>query len=395
MKYKLRTYQQEASDIGFNCLVNTNNNGVIVASTGSGKSLIIGDISIRLSGIAAKVLVIQSSKEILAQNYEKFTSYGYTAGIYSASHGRKDIDNVTFSTIGSIYKKSDLFKDVKYVIIDECHLVGNDANMYQTFFEHSEKLGSPKRILGLTATPYRLSTDGFGGSILKLITRTRPKIFDKIIWYNQTKDLVDSGFLMPITYYELNCVKRQSLRLNSTGADYTDESLKRHYDEIGYNRLIVKAAKRLLEIRPNLVIFVKFVKDAEWISQQIDDSVVVSAETPKKERDKILSDLKSGNIKCVVNCEVLSIGFDFPSLSTIIYAKSTRSLARWIQAVGRLSRKADGKIDAWCVDMGGNKQLFGDINDIRFEEDYRGGKHYFSGLINGKRKQLTNVYFDR
>lgn len=395
MKYTLRPYQQEASDSGYKSLVETNKNGVIVASGGSGKSLIIGDICRRLKvNLNAKVLVIQSSIEILAQNYEKFTSCGYTAGVYSASHGRKDFDDVVFSTIGSIAKKWDLFKDYKYVIIDECHLVGSDASMYQRFLDDSEMYGYPKRLLGLSATPFRLKTDGFGGSILKLITRTRPRIFDLIVWYNQAEDLVNQKFLMPITYHELKAVNRDRLKLNSTGADYTDDSLRKHYDEINYKKLIVKAALRLLEIRKNLVVFCKFIEDAQWVSDQIPGSYIVSSLTPKKERNDILNRLKSGDIRCVVNCEVLSIGFDFPALETIIYAKSTMSLARWIQAVARTSRMAENKNDAWCIDMGCNFSMFGDINKIRFEYD-KNGKHYFSGEVNGFRKQLTNKYFER
>lgn len=399
--YILRKYQQEAVDASYKFLTESKRKGgLIVAPTGSGKSLIIGTLAKLLKeNTNHKTLVIQSSKEILIQNYEKFTSYGYTAGIYSASIGRKDLDDVVFSTIGSVKDKYYQLKDYHFVIIDECHTVNSDKGMYENFFEMSRRIGSEKKILGLTASPFRLSTKSWG-SVLKLLTRTRPRILDTLVYSINSEILVDEGFIHPINYYSLPVVYRKQLSVNSSGSEYDDKSLMSAYAEIGHNDQIVAIADRLLNnvkkpelSRKNLLIFVRFIEDAEYIASKI-GAVVISSETPKKLRDEYVLGFKQGNIKCVVNCLVLGTGFDFPQLETVLFARSTMSLNIWYQCVGRLSRVHKDKEDAWLIDCGDNLGLFGKIEDLRFVPK-ENGTHYMSGLVNGIRKQLTNVLLSK
>src|SRR5690348_8027226 len=107
MSYVLRKYQEMAVEAGQKSLAGSRNE-VIVAPTASGKSLIISELCHRLDDAT---LILQPSKEILEQNYDKLLSYGVKdIGIYSASMGRKDIDRYTYATIGSIYKDPSLFK---------------------------------------------------------------------------------------------------------------------------------------------------------------------------------------------------------------------------------------------------------------------------------------------
>ena len=103
MQYKLRPYQQQASDAAVRFLVDGSRkgHGLMVLPTGSGKSLVIADIVNRLD---TDVLILQPSKEILEQNYEKLCSYGFLfCSIYSASCGRKEVNKATFATIGSVF----------------------------------------------------------------------------------------------------------------------------------------------------------------------------------------------------------------------------------------------------------------------------------------------------
>ena len=118
MKYQLRDYQQEASDAAirfFRC--SGNENGLLVLPTGAGKSLVIADIAHRLDG---NVLVFQPSKEILEQNYAKLKSYGVEdCSIYSASFNSKEIDRITFATIGSVKSHMEDFNHFRYIKVDE------------------------------------------------------------------------------------------------------------------------------------------------------------------------------------------------------------------------------------------------------------------------------------
>ena len=118
MKFQLRSYQKEASDAAVQAFQSSRKiNGLIIVSTGGGKSLIIADIASRLN---APLIVLCPSKEILEQNYSKLQSYGiFDCGCYSASVGCKDINRITFATIGSVINHMEDFKHFKYVMIDE------------------------------------------------------------------------------------------------------------------------------------------------------------------------------------------------------------------------------------------------------------------------------------
>nr|DAQ35880.1 MAG TPA: Chromatin remodeling complex ATPase [Caudoviricetes sp.] len=151
MTYKLRDYQQQASDAAIRFFSDNTKkrNAIEVLPTGAGKSLVIADIASRLEG---HTLVFQPSKEILEQNYMKLCSYGVLdCSIYSASFGRKEISRVTFATIGSVKNHPELFQHFRNIIIDECHLVNPKEGMYKEFLTMLRC-----KVLGLTATPYRL-----------------------------------------------------------------------------------------------------------------------------------------------------------------------------------------------------------------------------------------------
>ena len=120
MKYELRDYQKASSNEAVRRLrTDAGKPFILVLATGAGKSLVIADICHQLD---APTLILQPSKEILEQNYAKLKSYGVeNVSMYSASAGEKKISKYTYATIQSIYKKPELFKDFKYVILDECH----------------------------------------------------------------------------------------------------------------------------------------------------------------------------------------------------------------------------------------------------------------------------------
>lgn len=186
--YVLRDYQKAASNAAVNFFTGKlgDGNALIVCPTGSGKSLIIADIATRLEG---KLLVFQPSKEILEQNFAKYRSYGfYDCAVYSASMNSKKRARVTFATIGSVMSHPELFDAYEHIIVDECHLTNAKGGRYKDFFEMGDR-----RILGLTATPYRLVSYE-QGCILKFLTRTRPRIFSKLIYQVPIQTLMSRGY---------------------------------------------------------------------------------------------------------------------------------------------------------------------------------------------------------
>lgn len=383
MSFSPRPYQQDAIDAHikfFQC--NKKENALSILPTGSGKSIVIAHTAMNVEG---KTLVFQPSKEILEQNFAKFTSYGYRAGIYSASAGTKIIEKVTFATIGSVIRKKHLFKEFKNIIIDECHLVNAESGMYLEFINSIENA----KVLGLTATPYRLAST-MEGAMLRFLTRTRPKVFNKVLYYIQNDLLFNNGYLAKLEYFHFNCINRDMLQMNTSGTDFTEASLKSFYKKIDMPGKTISYANRLLAKRKNLLIFCSLIEEAVKVAKGIDGAVVLTGNTDPKERERILSFFKSGKIKCVVNVGVLTTGFDYPELEAVLIARSTMSLALYYQIVGRVMRPHPNKISGWVVDLGGNISFFGKIETMKIDYDSKGLL-----CIKNNGRQLTNVTFTK
>lgn len=426
MSYQLRDYQVKASDaaVRFFLKKKSERNGILVLPTGSGKSLIIADIANRLK---SNVLVLQPSKEILEQNYAKYRSYGNEdCSIYSASFNRKKISPVTFATIGSIMAHIDDFDHFHAIIIDECHGVNPVEGQYATFIKKVKR-----KVLGLTATPYRLYTSqgisteekGFmpNGSfrtedyfldedgmfpkpgvtmgnacILKFLTRTRPRIFHDVLYQVSIQELLSKGYLARLRYFDMTPIDLSRVKRNSTGRDYDERSLSSEFQRSGLSSQLTSIVKRLLHPkngvqRKGILVFTQFIDESDRLAREIEGVAVLTGSTPKKEREKIIKDFKSGKTKVLTNVGVLTTGFDFPELDTVVMARPTMSLALWYQIVGRAIRPSEGK-DGWIVDLGNNIKRFGKVEDLSLYVN-KPGEYYISGTVEGKSKQLTNIYF--
>ncbi len=382
--YELRDYQKKASDAAVRFFQDNSrkSNTVMVLPTGSGKSLIIADIAARLD---APTLIFQPTKEILEQNFAKLQSYGiWDCSVYSASFNSKEIRRITFATIGSVKSNPQLFRAFRYVIIDEAHCVNPKEGMYKTF------LSSIKcKVLGLTATPYRLYTSRDFGAMLKIITRTRPAVFSDILYHVQIGELSARGYLSPMRYFQLSPLDMKKLRYNTTGADYSDKSVLTEYKRVNFYQHLCNIIERLLKVnRRGILVFTRFLKEAERLNQTFGCCAIVSGSTPKNEREEILGKFKSGEIKVVANVGVLTTGFDYPELDTIVLARPTMSLSLYYQMVGRAIRPHKDKPEAWIVDLCNNYHRFGRVEDLKLTEPQKGMYQ-----IESKGKRLTNVYF--
>ena len=391
MKYQLRDYQKQASDAAVKAFQSKKKtNGLIVVSTGGGKSLIIADIASRLD---APLIVFSPSKEICEQNVAKFQSYGIIDfGVYSASVGCKDINRITFATIGSVMNHMEDFKHFKYALIDECHTVSAKAGMYKKFIESENR-----QVVGLSATPYRLSSY-MGGSMLKFLTRTRPRIFSEVLYVCQTSDLLAKGYLADLKYYDLTAINIENVRSNSTGADYDEKSLRLEYERSGFFDKLTATTLRVLkpksEIpRKGVLVFTRFVDEAEDLVRKLRSknipADIVTGNTPKAEREWILEKFKSGELKVIANAQVLTTGFDYPELDTIIMARPTKSLALYYQCVGRAIRPFKGK-DGWIIDLCGNYKRFGRVSDLKIDVEK---PHSQLWCVKSNGKILTNRMF--
>ena len=308
MKYILRTYQKQAVE---KLLWSQKLDGADLAilPTGSGKSIVIAELSQRLN---QPILILQPTKEILEQNYEKLkTVVGKNKiGIYSASMSRKEINTYTLATIGSIYKKPEEFSHFNHVIVDECHLVNPKkmGSMYAKFFA---KIGHPK-VTGFTATPYRLYQmyerlpDGslVSHTTTKLINRLREHFWHRIIFNITTAELIEQGHLVPLKYIDKSLISHASIPTNISKSDFdmdafTKAMLKKE-DEIIDNIFLAR------ELGKHVLVFCPTVDMAEKLADIVPDSDVVTAKTKKKDRTRIIGDFRSGKLHTVFNVGVLT-----------------------------------------------------------------------------------------
>lgn len=374
MHYRLRSYQEDAvrSLMWSKSLEGAD---LCVLPTGAGKSLIIAELSRRLD---EPILILQPSKEILEQNYAKLKEYVSEdeIGIYSASVGRKDLEHYTFATIQSIYKKPKQFYHFKYVIVDECHLINIKKldSMYTSFLK---KIGDPK-VVGLTATPYRMDViyrrTGKGKydikthHVTKLINRSKDMFWHRVVFNINIGNLIADGYLVPLTYIDMSVVSHDELTVNKSASDFSIPDYEVLIETGSKAEDIHKALWYAYQRSKHVLVFCSSVEKANQWASIMPHSRVVSAQTPKKEREKIINGFRDGSIKAVFNVGVLTTGFDFPELDCIVLLRPTRSIGLYYQMLGRGVRKASGKNSCLVVDVTGTVKALGGVETIKLDK---------------------------
>lgn len=380
---KLRSYQVEIVKKGVNFMTSSKKvkPSIIVAPTAAGKSIIIASIA---KETKEKIITLQPNKELLQQNYDKFTLLGGEASIYSASFGKKEIGHVTYATIGSIYKTPEIFLEagIKKIIIDECHLYPRESSgMLNTFISALKAT----HVLGLTATPLKLQNnmDSYGSSYSKLVMLTnrskKGTFFKDIIHVTQISELVDNGYWTKLTYQAYD-FKTGDLVYNSSKSDYTEKSMEIAYKNNNIGMKIISKIDELRD-RKHILVAVPSIAEAEDLAKKISNAACVSSLTPKKERDEIISNFRNGSIRAVIQVNVLSVGFDYPELDCLVCGRPTASISWWYQFVGRGTRTHDEKKDCLIVDFSGNFSTFGKVEDLHYDKEYDSWELYGKDLI--------------
>lgn len=350
----------------------------------SGKSLIISKIAHEIN---RPTLVLQPSKEILEQNYAKAVSFGSKPTIYSASCGIKELSAMTYATLKSIKKDVARLKDIGIdtLLVDECHS-GYSPEEGSEFMEFMN--GFPEaKVLGFTATPCRLRTyssmlEG-NYSRLNMLTKDEHNFFKKIVHVTQIQELTSQGFWCPLKY-ERWSFDESALMLNSTGAEYTNESIKESIVRNGLNNSIYKRLLQLMNERKAILVCMDSIESCNRISEFMNAKMgaitgVVTSLTTKKKREQIISDFKEGKLKVVFNYSTLATGFDFPELDCVMFGRPTFSYSTYYQILGRAVRIHPDKKEALIVDCCDNMRRFGRIEDLTIEQFPSKGWCMFAG----------------
>ena len=390
--FELRKCQKEAVEAGMDFLLGKSDApSLLVESTGFGKSLVIGELSRRLK---SPLLVLQPSRELLLQNYEKCRMLGGSPTIYSASCDTKELSEMTYATLASIKNMAADFRrlGVKHIIVDEAdlNLPPTEGSMWMKF---QEELGDCK-VLGLTASPVRLMTyqpmNRLPYSQLNMLTRMKEKFFKKIIHVTQNQEMVENGWWSNLRYESWQ-FDETGLVVNKQGTEYTDQSIIDSVHRNGINNSIYIRLMSLIKERKHILIFMDTVNSCEVLSRFLMEkkgikSVVVKAGMKAADRVKGVDDFKSGRAQIALCYSTLQTGFDFPELDCLIYGRPTFSLRAWYQGLGRLVRIHPMKKNGLIIDTCNNFSRFGKIEDLTVE-DYPG---YGWGMFSGDRL-LTGI----
>jgi DNA repair protein RadD len=363
---ELRAYQLDALEGLFNYWESgQGTNALVVAPTGSGKGVIIGEFCRRVcvDSPHVKILVVTHVRELIVQNASALKRQWEEAniGVYSAGLGKRSTSaQIVFCGIQSVYKRAFEFGKVDIVIIDEVHLVSREAETRYGRFLSDIKKANPHVVLwGTTATPYRLSEG--------LLHEGEGALFDGIAFVCEMKQLVAQGYLVPaISKGGVSHIDLTDVHIRA-GEFMSDELAHAADDPL----LIKKAVAEIVTYgkdRKAWLIFCAGVAHAEHVKTEVETHGIrcdiITGETPKQERDATTKAFKEGKLKCLINVSVLTTGFDAPITDLIALLTSTNSTGRYVQIVGRGLRTYPEKENLLLLDFGGNVLRHGKIDDV-------------------------------
>lgn len=338
---------------------------VLVAPTGSGKTVVSSDVMRSAVQKGSRILFLAHRMELITQTCDKLSAFDLEHKIYAPEkditairhkqvrkYGKSRVDpfaNIAVGTVQTVSRRLDKIEEPDLIIIDETHLA--IANSYQKICNAFPRA----RILGLTATPCRL--DG----------RPLGEMFERITVLASPKEIAAMGFLVPFRIFSASETVNLS-NIRTTMGDYDKKQLA---EEMEKPRLIGNAVshyKKLAHGRPTIA-FCSSVRHAEQTAAAFRQAgykaIAVSGESTPEERSGAVEGLATGKYDVVCNCGLYIEGLDQPCISCVILLNPTKSLARYLQAVGRGSRPFENKTDCLVLDHAGNVLRFGFPYDDR------------------------------
>lgn len=358
----LRPYQLQAVQAAIQYMRRSVSPCMIEAATGAGKSHIIAEVSRQIHAMTGKrVLCLAPSAELVVQNREKYLATGNKASMFSASAGGKETRHpVVFGSPLTVKNNIRRFlNDFALIVLDECH------GITPTIMGIIDEMrgGNPNlRVFGTTATPYRLG-DGYifsrgpNGDTNGEDTARNP-YFTDCVYAIKAPDLIAQGFLTPPVIGAIGAegYDTSGLELNSRG-QFDSEAVDKAYHGHGRKTAaIVADVVSKSRDRQGVMFFAATVQHAQEVMASLPPSLsaMVTGETSKKDRTKIIDAFKARRIKYLVNVSVLTTGFDAPHVDVVAILRKTESVGLLQQIIGRGLRLSEGKSDCLILDYTDN-----------------------------------------
>ncbi|KAF7774297.1 ATP-dependent helicase IRC3 [Pseudoalteromonas citrea] len=309
-----------------------------------------------------KILVLAHVKELVEQNAQKYTSFGLKASLFSAGLKEKSLsEQVTFASVQSIARNLEQLQSFySLIIIDECHRVSeNQDSQYQQVINQLRKHNPNLKILGLTATPYRL---GMGWIYYQhyhgFIRGSLESPFKRCIYELPLRYMIQNGYLTPpneidpaTTNYDFSSL------ITNTFGNYSEKDMNKLLSEqTRATKSIIDHIIEKSESRLGVMIFAATVMHAKEITGYLpeNNTRLIIGDTENIKRDEIIKDFKEKKIKYLINVSVLTTGFDAPHVDLIAILRPTESVSLYQQIVGRGLRLSENKEDCIILDYAGN-----------------------------------------
>lgn len=371
-KIELRPYQQRAIDQLYDWMRANEGNPCLVLPTGAGKSHIVAALckDALQNWPETQILMMTHVKELIEQNAAKMREHwpGAPMGIYSASIGKKQLgEPITFAGIQSIRNRASQIGHIDLCIIDECHLVNhNDEGGYRKLLAELSAINPALRVVGLTATPYRL---GHG-----LIT-DKPAVFDALIEPVTIEELIFKGFLATLQSKPTEA-KLDTTGVHKRGGEFIESELQAAVDNLETNEAVVSEVIARAGNRKSWLFFCAGVRHAEHVRDELINQGIsaecVTGATSKTERERIIHEFKAGKLRALTNANVLTTGFDYPDIDLIAMLRPTMSPALYVQMAGRGLRPKSHTDHCLVLDFAGAVSTHGPITAVKPPQ--KGGK---------------------
>jgi DNA repair protein RadD len=366
MTHESREYQDEVFEAVFDHLFNHEGNGVVAAPGGVGKSHIMNRIIKHLvtKWPGTRVLSLVHDAKVIQQNHGSMLKFWKTApiGIYSAGLKRKDtLHPIIYAGIQSVAKRISKLGTFNVIFVDECDLLSpKEETLYQKLIAECVKMNPRVRVLGFTATPYRMGT----GCLTNLDTWDRIIIdlteTERFNWF------VENGFLSPLVTKK-SAVEIDVTDIRMKGGEFDEKDMQEAADTEELNRAVVEECIRYGSDRNHWLVFASGVKHGHKLAKLFNSkgipTIMLSGEDSMDVREKGEIEFRAGAYRCLINVGLYGRGWDFPSLDMLAWARATQSVALWVQGCVRLTRRAEGKDNGLVLDFAGNTRRLGPVND--------------------------------